>query len=220
MLNAGTEREKFTTNVLIVDDERNMQKAFRADMEKASDRYRVVEAIANAADAEMVCKVKQIHLVLMDINTAMNESGIEACRRIKKSCPGIKVIILTSYSDPHAMGEARAAGADSFWYKDLSPIDLPEVMDLTMQGTGYWPEDNPDVSLGDTTLNQLTATEQEVLYQLVRCISIRKIAEEMFISETTVKYHLKNICSKTGCENKTELMVLALQKKMVIPGKL
>ncbi len=206
-------------NVLIVDDERNMQKAFRADIEKTSDRYQVVDAIANAADAEMICKVKRIHLVLMDINTAMNENGIEATRRIKKSCPKIKVIVVTSYSDPYAMAEAKAAGADSFWYKDFSPIELSEVLDLTMQGKNYWPKSSPDIPLGETMLNALTPTEQEVLYQLIRCVSIRKIAEVMFIEETTVKYHLKNICEKTGCRNKTELMILALQNKLVIPTK-
>ncbi len=206
-------------NVLIVDDERNMQKAFRADIEKAFDRYQLVDAITNAADAEMICKVKRIHLVLMDINTAMNENGIEATRRIKKSCPKTKVIVVTSYSDPYAMEEAKAAGADSFWYKDFSSIELIEVMDLTVQEKNYWPESHPDVPLGETMLNELTPTEQEVLYQLVCCVSIRKIAEVMFIEETTVKYHLKNICEKAGCKNKTELMILALQNKLVIPTK-
>lgn len=204
-------------NVLIVDDERNIQKAFRSDIEKAPDRYHLVDAITSAADAEMICKVKHVHLVLMDINTAMNENGIDAAAEIKMHCAQTKVIIVTSYSDPYAMEQAKAAGADSFWYKDFSPIELLEVMDLTMQGMNYWPEEKPDVRLGQATLSELTPTEQEVLYQLVRCISIRKIAEEMFISETTVKYHLKNICSKTGCENKTELMVLALQSKLVMP---
>ncbi len=206
-------------NVLIVDDERNMQKAFQSDIEKASDRYQLAGAITNAADAEMFCKVRHIDLVLMDINTAMNENGIEAAERIKRNCPYTKIIMVTSYNDLHAMAEAKAAGADSFWYKDFSPIELLEVMDRTIRGENYWPEESPDVSLGDTMLNELTPTEREVLYQLVRCISIKKIAKEMFISETTVKYHLKNICGKTGCENKTELMVLALQKKLVIPKK-
>ncbi|MDD6275229.1 MAG: helix-turn-helix transcriptional regulator [Clostridia bacterium] len=75
----------------------------------------------------------------------------------------------------------------------------------------------PDVELGDTFLGRLTDTERQVLYNLVEYVSIKKIAENMFIEESTVKTHLKNICTKTGCENKTELLVAALQAKLVLP---
>ncbi|MDO4633985.1 MAG: response regulator transcription factor [Eubacteriales bacterium] len=207
------------TRVLIVDDERNIRKAFRADIEAAGDRYLLLDAITNAADAEMICRSRRVDLVLMDINTAKNESGIEAAGRIKKYCPRTKIIIVTSYSDPHAIEEARAVGADSFWFKDQSPVELIEVMDRTVSGENYWPKQNPDVVLGDISFHELTGTEKEVLYQLVRCISIRKMAETMCIEETTVKYHLKNICQKTGCRNKTELMVLAIQNRLVLPVK-
>ena len=72
------------TRVLIVDDERNIHKAYRADIRAAADRYELVETIVSAADAIMVCAAKHIDLVLMDINTAKNENGIEATKRIKK----------------------------------------------------------------------------------------------------------------------------------------
>ena len=72
------------TRVLIVDDERNIHKAYRADIRAAADRYELVDTIVSAADAIMVCTAKHIDLVLMDINTAKNENGIEATKRIKK----------------------------------------------------------------------------------------------------------------------------------------
>ena len=61
-------------------------------------RYTLVDTIVSAADALMVCGAKHIDLILMDINTAKNESGIEATRRIKKSFPTIKIIVTTSYT--------------------------------------------------------------------------------------------------------------------------
>ena len=70
------------TRVLIVDDERNIHKAYCADIRAAADRYELVDTIVSAADAIMVCTAKHIDLVLMDINTAKNENGIEAT----KSC--------------------------------------------------------------------------------------------------------------------------------------
>ena len=102
------------THVLIVDDERSIHKSYRADILSAPERYTLVDTIVSAADALMVCGAKHIDLILMDINTAKNESGIEATRRIKKSFPTIKIIVTTSYTDPQALTEAKAAGADSF----------------------------------------------------------------------------------------------------------
>ena len=200
------------THVLIVDDERSIHKSYRADILSAPDRYTLVDTIVSAADALMVCGAKHIDLILMDINTAKNESGIEATRRIKKSFPTIKIIVTTSYTDPQALTEAKAAGADSFWFKDYSPVELMEVMDRTMDGRNYWP-------LGNTTIHALTDTEKEVLHYLVECISIKKMAEKMFVEETTVKTHLKNIYNKVGCSNKTELLVMVMQSKLVLPRK-
>lgn len=86
-----------------------------------------------------------------------------------------------------------------------------------MAGNGYWPQELPDVKLGLSSLQGLTRTEREVLHHLAKCVSIRKIADKMFIEEATVKTHLRNMCMKTGCENKTELLVLAMQAKVVMP---
>ncbi len=205
--------------VLVVDDERNIQKAYHADIMAASDRYEMVDAIANAADALMICSAKRVDLILMDVNTARNESGLEATVKIKKNFPGIKVIITTSYTDPRALEEAKAAGADSFWFKDFSPVELLEVMDLTLAGKNYWPKEAPEVPLGDTTTKSLTDTEKEVLHWLVECVSVKKIAEKMFVEESTVKTHLQNIYNKVGCKSKTELLVMILQAKLVLPQK-
>ena len=207
------------TQVLIVDDERSIHKSYRADILSAPERYTLADTIFSAADALMVCGAKHIDLILMDINTAKNESGIEAAGQIKKVFPTIKIIVTTSYTDPQALEEAKAAGADSFWFKDYSPIELIEVMDRTMDGRNYWPEESPDVELGNTTIHTLTATEKEVLHYLVECISIKKMAEKMFVEETTIKSHLKNIYNKVGCSNKTELLLMVMQSKLVLPRK-
>ncbi len=206
------------TNVLIVDDERNIHKAYKADIDASNGKYILIDAITNAADTELICMAKKIDLILMDINTADQESGIQATKRIKSIHPEIKVIITTSYMDPYAMNLAKDAGADSFWYKDICPIELLEVMDLTMDGTCYWPSKIQDVSIGDANLSDFTNAEIEVMHHLAKYISIKKIADAMCIEETTVKYHLKNICRKIGCENKTELLVLLMQGKLILPN--
>ena len=207
------------TRVLVVDDERNIQKAYASDISSAGDRYSLVDCISNAADCMMLCSSGAVDLVLMDINTAKNESGIDATARLKKAYPNIKVIITTSYTDPDALARAREAGADSFWFKDYSDIELLEVMDRTVEGSGYWPGASPDVAIGDSRISQLTETEINVIHALVECVSIKKMAEKLFVEESTIKTHLKNIYNKVGCSNKTELLIMVMQAKLVLPKK-
>ena len=97
------------THVLIVDDERSIHKSYRADILSAPERYTLVDTIVSAADALMVCGAKHIDLILMDINTAKNESGIEASRRIKKSFPTIK-----GYSFPDSFWDGSYLKKDKF----------------------------------------------------------------------------------------------------------
>ena len=73
------------THVLIVDDERSIHKSYRADISVCARPLYLADTIVSAADALMVCGAKHIDLILMDINTAKNESGIEATRRIKRA---------------------------------------------------------------------------------------------------------------------------------------
>lgn len=204
-------------DVLIVDDERNVRRAYEADIVAASDRYRLVDSLASARDAVMVCRARSVDLVLMDVNTAHHENGLDATRLIKEMYPKIKVLIHTSYLDDDILRDAKAHGADGLWFKDYSPESLLEVMDMTMRGEHYWPESMPAIPLGSTLLTSLTAGEKRVLRVLGECISISKMAERLCVEESTIKTHLHNLCMKTGCANKTELLVLAMEAKLFLP---
>lgn len=203
--------------VLIVDDERCIQRLYQMEIEQSSNRYKVAGTIISADNADMFLMAQTVDLILMDINTAERANGIEATKRLKKLYPNIKIIVTTSYTDYHALEKAKIAGADSFWFKDYTPVELLYVMDQTMEGQGYWPQELPDVKIGLTSLKGFTKTEREVLYHLADCVSIRKIAENMFVEEATIKTHLRNMCTKAGCDNKTELLILAMQAKVVLP---
>ena len=205
-------------NVLIVDDERNIRKAFAADVASAPDRYTLVDAILGAESALPLCASGKVDLVIMDINTANYENGIEVSARIKRRWPGIRIIVTTSYSDLRTLNQARAAGVDSFWFKDYSEIELLEVMDLTMAGGSWYPQEKPPVPIGDTVLSALTEQQLDVLYALPDCISTAAIAEQLNISENTVKFHIRNLCNLTGCRSKASLLGLAQQTKLVIPA--
>ena len=205
------------TNVLIVDDERNIRKAFAADVASAPDRYTLVDAIPGAESALPLCASGKVDLVIMDINTANYENGIEVSARIKQRWPGIRIIVTTSYSDMRTLEQARTAGVDSFWFKDYSEIELLEVMDLTVAGSSWYPQEKPPVPIGETVLSKLTKRQLDVLYALPDFVSTTAIAAELHISEETVKDHVRNLCQLTGCRSKASLLGLAQQTKLVIP---
>ena len=112
--------------VLIVED----QRMAREDMEnyiQSSGRYCLAASITNAAMAETVCRQSRCELVLMDVCTEDDESGLVAAEQIKKTMPQIKIIIVTSLAECSFIERAHKAGVESFWYKDAGKEELLEV---------------------------------------------------------------------------------------------
>lgn len=202
--------------VLIVDDERMIQELFSHYI-AASSRYKLAGAIKSAANAEIYCLQAGVELILMDICTANNESGIEAAKKIKKNHPHIKIIMVTSAPDYRFIEKARDAGADSFWYKEVGTRRLLEVMDKTMAGESVYPDDVPTVDVGLAKSTEFTKKEVEVLYYIVKGKGIGEIASLMAIDYSTAKWHIKNLKEKTGAKSIAELAVMVARTKLVLP---
>lgn len=204
-------------NVLIVEDERLVQELFTRYINTVPGKYCLVEAIINAANAEVICKNRKVDLILMDICTSGGSSGLNATKRIKELYPNTKVIIVTSAPEYRFIEKAKAADADSFWYKDISESELLEVMDRTMAGEHIYPDKTPEVAIGYAMSSEFTKKELEVLLHLSTGMSTKEIAGEMGVATETVKEHLKHLMEKTGCTTRTQLAVYASRTKLVLP---
>lgn len=205
------------TKVLVVED----QRMAREDMEHhifASGRYEFVGSITNAAMAEEVCRKTECDLVLMDVCTENDESGLKAAERIKQSMPQVKVIIVTSMAEYSFLERARKAGAESFWYKDASKEELLEVMDRTMDGQSIYPDASPTVMVGAAKSCDFTKAELDVLRLVVEGKSYKQISESLSVSPETVKWHIGNMLRKTGFDSKTKLAVAVTKKNLIING--
>lgn len=203
--------------VLIVEDQRMP----RENMERTlhdSGKYELAASINGADVAFVICKQQHIDLILMDVCTVGNKDGIEAAAEIKSAFPNIKIIIVTSMVEVSYLDRARAAGVDSFWYKDISPESLIDVIDRTMEGEKVFPGETPKVKLGLADSTDLTAKEIEVLRLVCDGLEYSEIAQELNIAERTVKYHISNILSKTGYANRTRLAIAVTNKKFIIPS--
>lgn len=201
--------------VLIVEDQKMAQENMESII-KLNDNYTLSGTISNAADAELFCMREQVDLILMDVCTSRDESGIEACANIKKKFKKTKVIIVTSMAEHTFIEKARAARADSFWYKDASHGELIDVMNRTMSGEHIFPDKTPEVKLGLTTSYELTSSELDVLRALMQSTGDEDAANMLGCTKANVRWHLSRILEKTGYRTRMELLIAVASKNLII----
>ena len=202
-------------NVLVVEDDPLTRQLVTMFIDK-SKKYNLRAAIDDANLAPLYCSKEDIDLVLMDIRTAMRANGLDAAERIKKKYPDIKVIICTSMPEFSYLERAKEIGVDSFWYKEVIEKDFFDLIDRTMKGEHIFPEETPELRLGNASSKDLTKRELEVLKELVKGSSNQEIAENLFLSLASVKLHLLHLQEKTGYKNRTELALRAREIGLVI----
>lgn len=202
-------------NVLIVEDDPMAQKLLEIFVD-GNNNFQVLHVIESAAMAELYCMNSGIDLVLMDVCTAMNASGLDAAEKIKRRFPKIKIVIITSQPECSFLDRARNAGVESFWYKTASAEELLTVMDRTMEGQHIYPDTTPTLRLGDAVSENFSDRELEVLRLVVAGETDAEIAERLFMSLRTVKQHIRSMRDKTGFRNRTELAVRARESGLVI----
>lgn len=203
------------TKVMIVDDQYISRQLFEMYV-KSSEAYETVYSVESAAFADAFVLKHTIDLVLMDILMVDGSNGLDAAARIKKHCPEVKIIAVTSMPEASWLKKARAIGIESFWFKEASRETILEVMDRTMAGESVYPDGAPSVKLGLANSAEFTERELEVLRIMTTGVSNAAIAKQLSISESTVKNHIHHMLEKTGCKSRTALAIQARVSGMVI----
>ena len=203
-------------NVLIVEDSKITMDMLLGYI-SGSQNYRLVATLENAANAEIICTKGGVDLVLMDVCTADDESGLKAAAKIKKRSPEIRIIIMTSMPEYSFISKAKEAGCDSFWYKEYGETELLDVMDRTMKGESVYPDETPVIPIGYAGSDELTERELDVLRQLALGYKYEEIADNLSVSTNTVKYHIKNLLTKTGYRSALQLVVDVVSKRLILP---
>ena len=204
------------TKVLLVEDSRISRETIENRI-ACSEDYLLVASIENAANAEIAFLNGGIDLILMDICTADDESGLKAAATIKKHYPAIKIIMMTSMPEHSFLRKAKESGCDGFWYKEYGDIALLPVCDRIMRGEAIWSAETPAISVGYANSRELTERELAVLRELVLGNKYEEIAENLGITPNTVKYHIKNLLQKTGYRTTLQLVVDVVDKKLILP---
>jgi DNA-binding NarL/FixJ family response regulator len=165
-------------------------------------------------------------LVLMDI-TMPRCGGLEATRLIKAEMPEVKIVIVTVSQDDADLFEAVKSGAEGYLLKDMSNEDFERTLKGIAEGeaplsqglAGKILEEFARVSRGEGAAegerDALTDREREVLQLVTEGKTNREIAAALFIAESTVNFHMKNILSKLHLRNRAEAVAYALRSGLV-----
>jgi DNA-binding NarL/FixJ family response regulator len=213
---------------MIVDD----HALFRRGLEMVLEEEQDIELVGQASDgAEAVERAAEAlpDIVLMDIRMPRS-SGIEATRAMKAAAPSTKIVILTISDEEADLFEAIRAGASGYLLKDI-PLD--EVADTVRAVHGGQSLINPSMAAKlltefaamakrddeerteDLSAPRLTDREMEVLRLVARGMNNRDIAKDLFISENTVKNHVRNILEKLQIHSRMEAVMVAVREKLI-----
>ncbi len=156
-------------------------------------------------------------IILMDIELP-GISGIEGIKILKEKMPELDILVLTILSDHKIVFEALCAGACGYLMKDTPPAQLLEALQETRDGGAPMSTRIARMvvqSFQITPQTSLTARETEVLTHLCKGKSYKMIADSLFISEETVRRHIKNIYRKLEVHSKSEAVAKAFKEKLV-----
>ncbi len=208
--------------VLIVDDHEVVRQGVRAYL-GAQAEFEVLGEADSGAAAVALAEEHVPDVVLMDL-IMPGMDGVEATRRVKDVSPRTQIVVLTSYHEDEHIFPALQAGALSYVLKDLGMEELAEAILRAAQGEATL---HPRVasrvirelrgSKSDEVnpYSELTNREMEVLRLIAGGMSNSRIAEELVVSEYTVKGHVSNILSKLHLADRTQAAVYAWQKGVV-----
>ena len=181
-----------------------------------------MEVIGEAADGieavQMACELKP-DVILMDM-VMPRMGGLDAIQKIKEQCPEVQLLVLTSFSDDETVFPAIKAGALGYLLKNTSPDRLLSAIRDVNQGN---PSMSPDIanklmselqrkSNLPPTKDPLTDREMDVLKLIAEGMANQEIADQLVISEGTVRTHVSNILSKLHLANRTQAALYALRE--------
>ncbi len=200
--------------VVIVEDQAMLRDSLALAID-AQDDMRVVGSTPDAAQALDLVRRQHAELVLMDVCTQGGRSGIAATRAIKEELPQVRVVVMTGLPEVTFAEQAREAGADSFVYKNMGTAELLGVMRSTFEGYVTFPR---PARTAPTGIDALDATEMAILRLVCEAMSRKEIAQQLCLSEGTVKRHISEILAKTGYDSILRLAVNAVADGSIVPN--
>jgi DNA-binding NarL/FixJ family response regulator len=217
-----------TIRVLLCDDQALVRGGFRMILDARED----IEVVGEAEDGRQVIELARRidpDVILMDVRMP-NVDGVEATRRLVEAGSRARILILTTFDLDEYVYKALRSGASGFLLKDVQPAQLVDAIRVVAAGeallapsvTRRLLDRFADALPGEEakpppSLESLTERELEVLKLLAGGLSNAELAEQLFLSETTVKSHISSVLRKLGLRDRVQAVVLAYEAGLVRP---
>jgi DNA-binding NarL/FixJ family response regulator len=209
---------------LVVDDQELFRRGLVMLLSSEADIEVIGEASDGVAGTDMATTMAP-DVVLLDVRMP-KRSGIDACRAIKEAVPSAKIIMLTVSDEEGDLYEAVKNGAAGYLLKDSSIEDVAQAIRVVADGQSLI---SPSMAVklidefkqmskpnrGQVPGLRLTERELEVLRLVAKGLNNRDIAKQLFISENTVKNHVRNILEKLQLHSRMEAVMYAVKEKLL-----
>lgn len=210
--------------VLIVDDQKIMREGLRMILAQEED-LEIVGVAENGRDALSYCQTNPSpDIVLMDIQMPVM-NGVEATKALQAVDPDIRVVILTTFHDDAYIFDSLREGAHGYLLKDAPPETIaqsiravyqggamiqPEIAMRVVRQFARMQEPKPAFLQGEK--EALTDREQEICQLVAQGLNNREIADQLFLSEGTIKNHMTRILDKLELRDRTQLAIYTLYR--------
>lgn len=200
--------------VVVADDHELMRAALRLLLTPAAGLDVVGEA-AGGADVLPLVVASDPDVVVLDLHMP-GLDALQCVEQLATNHPGVRVVVLSAVDDRDTIEAALRRGAAAYILKSIDPLDLAAAIRQAVEGSVF----QPGPLLADSRPRAaqaagLSEKEAQVLAELSKGRSNREIAETLWLSEQTIKFHLRKIYRKLGVANRTEALRLALERHLV-----
>lgn len=210
-----------TIRLMLADDHRMLREGLSRSMSEYG--FAVVGEARDGLEAVNMAQDLSPDVILMDVSMP-DMDGVEACRQLRRSAPETKVVMLTMHSDQEVLANAIRAGACGYLVKDCSTEEIAGAVRMASSGeTALSPQ------LAASMLDEVrkidmapareervvTKREEEVLQLIADGCSTPEVAEQMYISQKTVKNHLASIYQKLDARDRTQAVLQAVRMGIV-----
>lgn len=208
--------------IVLVDDHAILRQGLRSVLER-DPAFRIVGEASTANEALTVIPAQRPRVVLLDLklSTGSDSEGLVLCRQLTEGFPDLAVLVLTTFLDDNLVMEAVHAGAMGYVVKDVDTTALTDAIKAVARGENAF--DSRSVNSVVRSLSgrrppetgKLTDRELTVLRLLAQGLSNQAIGDELFISQTTAKFHVGNIMRKLEVSRRAEAVYAASKRGLI-----
>jgi len=208
--------------VLLVDDHDLFREGLKSLLALRND-LRIVGEAGNGEEAVTKARDLMPDVILMDVGLP-GISGVEATKLIINEMPSVEIIMLTASENDGDLFESLKAGAKGYVLKNIASQELAKLIHGVLGGEAaisgvmaskILAEFSKDEDKKDTSVTQLTRREEEVLEKIGEGYSNRQIANLLYVTESTVKKHVRNILQKLHLQNRVQAALYAVNQGLV-----